>query len=607
MRRLLSALALGTAVAGGMFPGRADTLERTANGDDVSVGITSPFSQLPPGGCVPFRVNIRNDRNTPGTWHLFFQGIANTSGFQATDFGQDLTVAPNTSSTFDVLVPLPMVPVDRGGTTLNVGVKGPGFDNSSVYRGEFFAYLYTNNSKSRVPFTIIGKAVLGSVGLGPLESYCTGQGWEFYGSQVDPSNLPADWRAYSGVANVILRDDEWLALTSLQRQAVCDYVSQGGHLALLTSDDPELKAPYLQLPEADGKPGPYGFGNLTLDQSAGFPPDASSLYGTIIRNAAYSAQNIDQNFSTWRLRPLVGTIAVNGAFILSFVLLFGILVGPVNLFVLARGPKRFRLFWTTPVISLAACFALSAGILITDGLGGRGEQMIAVYCLPGVNREAVIQEEVARTALLFSNQWSSDQDYLITPISARVMTDALGVFGSHVYVSRGDVANSPDTYHQEGNGFSGNWFRSRSVSGQYLQAVRPSRSVLTVLNPPALDAVPDAPVVLSSFPQELTKVFLLDAQWHYWTCDHLQPGRKQTCTACTGRDFNLFWNDACAYAGGKLRPLLSRVRDRPGTFYATGLPSASDRLATLDEIRWHTTKAIYLGPWASTPAPEGAP
>ncbi len=602
MRHLILALVIGSAVlAGGMFAARASgQLDRSANGQDVTVSLKSPFSDFPPGGCVPYQVNIRNDRNAPGTWHFFFQGAANMSNVGASIFEKDLSVAANTSASFDIVVPMPSAS-ETGYISMNVGVTGPGFRSSY---NQFFAYMYSNNPGSRSPFTVIGADVLGPSGSGSLESAYKDRSGVFYGSVVDMEDMPSDWRAYSGVAALILKDSEWLSLNAAQHEAVCDYVAQGGHLTLFTSENLDSRTPQLQLPSPGGKPGAYGFGNISLDATPSFPPDAALLITAIEDSPASTAANVDQNFSTWGLRPLIGTIVVSAGFILSFVLLFGSLVGPVNLFVFARGNRRFRLFWTTPLISLVASLALIVGIFLTDDLGGKGIQTVAIYSLPSVNREVVIQEQVARTGVLFSNQWHNDQDYLITPVSDSAMKNALVAEGGRVYGPRANLADSPATYRQDGNEYFGNWFRSRSVSGQYLQAIRPSRSALTVLNPQALNSRGAPPVVLSSFPQELSQVFLLDNQGHYWTCTHLEPGRKETCAPCNELDFNPFWTKACTNAGGKLRPLLSWVGDRAGCFYATGIPSPDERLATLGEIRWGVDQGIYLGQWVASTAPE---
>ncbi len=141
--------------------------------------------------------------------------------------------------------------------------------------------------------------------------------------------------------------------------------------------------PQLQLPTPDGKPGAYGFGQVGVQNVTAFPPDTTVLQGLIEHDGANPARQVDFDYSTWGLRDKVGSFTVHTGLILSFVLVFGALIGPVNLFVFARGKKRFRLFWTTPLISIIASVALIVGILLTDGIGGSGKQLIAVFSLPG--------------------------------------------------------------------------------------------------------------------------------------------------------------------------------------------------------------------------------
>jgi hypothetical protein len=603
MRGLIFTLLVPTLLAGGMSSARAGDLDRAASGDAVTVAVSSPFSKLPPGGYVPYQVTIRNDRNSAGTWHLFFQGAGNMTASGATYYEQDMTVAPNASGSFNVIVPLPAAS-DRGNTTLTIGVRGPGFENSN---SQYFAYLYSNNGGTHPPYSVIGADVLAPVGLGTLETFYKGRGQEFYGSDVDTARLPDDWRAYSGVAAIFLKDTEWLGLTSGQRDAICDYVAQGGRLTLFTTDNVDTRSPELQLPSPDGKPGDYGFGSITVENTAAYPIDTTQLTADLERHPAKSPADIEQAFSTWGLRGRVGTITVDSGFILSFVFLFGALIGPVNLFVFARGSKRFRLFWTTPLISILASLALAIGILVTDGINGAGKQMIAVFSLPGTNREAVIQEQICRTAVLFSSRWHNEQNYLIAPVPIRAPDD--DTYGTHYRRAspRADLAHSPDTFVQIGNDFSGNWFRSRAVCGQYLQAMRPSRSALTVMNPADVKSRVADPIVLSSFPQELTEVYLTDAQGNVWECANLAPGHKTTCTLSSSDALGKFWSDACVDAGGKLSPALNAASNRPDFFYAKGLPPAGDTLATLGEIHWTVVSGVYLGPWVASPNPESGP
>jgi amino acid transporter len=56
-------------------------------------------------------------------------------------------------------------------------------------------------------------------------------------------------------------------------------------------------------------------------------------------------------------------------------LFFVIIIGPINLLVLAKKKKRMWLLWTVPVISLNTCFAVSAYSLFSEGWGGRARYL----------------------------------------------------------------------------------------------------------------------------------------------------------------------------------------------------------------------------------------
>jgi hypothetical protein len=570
------------------------SLDRTLDGDAVSVKLSSPFTALPPGGCAPFHVNIRNDGDYGGSWQLGFAGDGNGSSLGSTSFEQVFSVPAKATGSFDILVPLPVVGMNPGGTNLTAEIRGPGFPTSN-YSPKSHAYFYMNTGAgTRSPFTLIGKELAGPTAFELLQTFYTDKGEVFNGSSVNAVTLPSDWRAYSGVASVFLKDADWLQLNAGQHDALCDYVAQGGQL-LLFSDN----AAFVPSPPA----GAYGFGAIQVVPLKAAPPSPSDLYDLIQGHHATSAFEINHNFTDWPLQSHIGIITVSNSFIVGFVLLFAIVVGPVNLFVFARGSHRFRLFWTTPLISITASLALMVGILVTDGVGGVGRQMIAIFSLPDSNREVVVQEQVARTAVLFSSHWHNGQNYLVTPISSHVLAS----WRPHGHHSALDDGSSNDTYHYRGNELSGQWFRSRAIEGQYLQATRPSRSCLTVLNVTALEQHYDPPVILSSFPDQLDKVFVIDLHGNYWKCDHLGPGEKKTCQSAMESEYQLFWNHACAEAGGKLKPMLQASARRPGTFYATAQPSDSEVLATLPDIRWHVASGVYLGSWVAASATETGP
>ena len=73
------------------------------------------------------------------------------------------------------------------------------------------------------------------------------------GSAVDPRLLPEDWRGLAGFEILVFSDFEWRQIPATQRNAIQDWIIQGGKLVLCracTSDTPDL-------PIADGRDGPH--------------------------------------------------------------------------------------------------------------------------------------------------------------------------------------------------------------------------------------------------------------------------------------------------------------------------------------------------------------
>jgi len=98
--------------------------------------------------------------------------------------------------------------------------------------------------------------------------------------------------------------------------------------------------------------------------------------------------------------PLVGQVRLQSGLIFGFILIFALVVGPLNLFVFASGKNRPRLFWTTPLISLIGAGLLAALMIVQDGFGGTGARTTLAVLLPQDKKMAVIQEQVSRTGIL---------------------------------------------------------------------------------------------------------------------------------------------------------------------------------------------------------------
>jgi amino acid transporter len=72
-----------------------------------------------------------------------------------------------------------------------------------------------------------------------------------------------------------------------------------------------------------------------------------------------------------RLFPVVEDIGVPVKGLLVVMLVFAVLIGPVNLVVLSRKKRKLWLFWTVPLISFITCLVVILSMAVTEGWQGR--------------------------------------------------------------------------------------------------------------------------------------------------------------------------------------------------------------------------------------------
>ncbi len=214
----------------------------------------------------------------------------------------------------------------------------------------------------------------------------------------------------------------------------------------------------------------------------------------------------------WPMVRALGTIPINAPFLIGFIVVFAVLVGPVNLFWLADAKRRHRLFWTTPLISLAASLLLTVVIVLQDGFGGHGQRAMVTLLCPDRREAVVVQEQVTRTGVLASRRFTAAEDLVLTPLKVGRF------FGK--------------SFGQSGRDYGGDWFASRSVQAQRAEAIVPSRAEVQLLNADAA-STGAPPVVVSSIPATLREIHYLDPPGHGWRGDHLHTGEQSPCVGRT--------------------------------------------------------------------------
>jgi hypothetical protein len=212
--------------------------------------------------------------------------------------------------------------------------------------------------------------------------------------------------------------------------------------------------------------------------------------------------------TTWPLLHNLEEKNYLGWFPIVFLILFGLIVGPFNLFFLARSGKRHRLFLTTTVISLAACLLLLAMIFIQDGTGGKGHRMTLAHLPSGEAKAAVWQEQVARSGLLLGSDFTLAEPSTIEPVILHETRWTKVKASANAY----EPSMSDFNTSFEAGEFSGDWFQSRTEQGHSLRSIIPTRMRIDII----AGADQAAPRAVSSVDVPLTSFFYRDVNGQIW-------------------------------------------------------------------------------------------
>lgn len=526
----------------------------------VSMKLTSFYESAPSSGYLPMRVEVKNGGDSKRTW-----------AFHSTDaqygtvvsFATELQVDAHSEASFDLL--LPLASQAHSGShysNLRISVSGPGVVDGSTN------FPSSGRGGGLTPFIGMGEELAVSK-WGPLADALKKKGSRTLdGTSLDIKMLPSDWRGLAGFQIIVFTSNEWRTIAAAAKSAILDWVAQGGMLVL----------GYDGAAGAADLPAAGGFGTGTIEHWV-LVDDLLPRFEKAFDSSQDSLGEItEQGYSwQWKLARALGRPEAPKILLLVFVIVFAIVVGPINFLVIAPAGKRARLFWTTPLISVAASLLMGLFILLAEGLGGRGSRFVAMLSLAEQNKTVIWQEQVSRTGALLGGSFVlSDPTALLLPINL------MGT-GSH-------GRDRSRTYSLAGDRWSGDWFRSRRTQAQLLAVVAPSRGQFT------FGSTPDGtPTVVSTFDKEMKDLWYFDQSGRVWKAPKIAPGEKVTLVRGEASGFDTWLNSTLGPAGALTQ---GRVQDfakspRAGKFLAA-VPDPI-RIATLPAIRWETTGGIVFG------------
>ena len=569
---------------------------RLGANNEVTLRVSGVFEELPPSGHYPIRVKVDNRSAKPFTAQFSFvssNGTYNNDTKVSSRF--EIRVDPTSDAEHSMIVPLALQGGTRGrhyGGHSSLGVNishshGPGRLSNGVSGGMDLDYPAVGFG------TEAAKDVRGHIqGSLTRSSKISSSGGSF-GSNFDPADLPADWLAFSGLDLVILTEADWARVAEGSRNALLDWVRFGGRLVIYPeAADRSLSG--LGIKAAPGAAGsdadvlPIGLGTVRLADSlpvgggtvdTATPRSAMSTSATRVERYAFDYTGL------WGAGRKLGKRRFATAQVVLILLLFGILVGPVNLFVWAKPGKRHRLFFTTPIISVGASLLLTGLIVVQDGFGGKGIRHTAIFADPDSNKAYILQEQASRTGVLFGTSFEP---------GSRSLTVQLGWGGQANASGRGSSRRgNPRSFSVSGGRLSGDWFSSRSDQAHYLETAVPSRGGIELSG----GSDGGAPKLTSTFDFALGRLFYIDGDGKPWSCAGLDTGASATLVAAGDREFERWWKTGTDEFTDSVSKLLQNAAQATprGHYFAVAGDAGGLVVDTLKSVRWRDGHTLICG------------
>lgn len=371
--------------------------------DDITV-ISSDFTNgTSIHGYKLFRFDIQNSSATDS--HLVELQLPerayNSNGNFIRNLTRQATISPGASISLDVYQPA--VPIygmntvavyvdnrkvgsmNAWGNLRNHAGQGIYGSSSSIPFGPFTILVGASRSFNQVVVQAeIQKAT--TLGTGTSSSSPGSPGdlvfWNF--SQTGVSQWPNSWLAYSSFDCVMVESDEFQSAPPLIREAIRKYVSAGGLLVLTDADPSSPPFPMgIQIDKTENRSVfRLGFGEVQLFRMRNNEWFQGEDYKILV-------SGLNMSLMPWKNQPdensanasfqVISDFNVPARGFVSVMLIFFLMIGPVNFFILSRMNRRIWVVWTTPLIALLTCAVLFIYSLISEGVTAKQVSRSVVY------------------------------------------------------------------------------------------------------------------------------------------------------------------------------------------------------------------------------------
>lgn len=546
------------------------------------IEVVSVFSPNATRGFLPVRVTIQNATLQDRAWNVDFQ-------FRPTwgELGYRSSFAVEAGSGEEVvrelLVPVP-TSIGSGSSYRQLTVSANSAGLPAASQSDSF------QSSTSWPSIAISKR-LADRNLNALTTEVGGRsaaGTDVFGVTFALDQLPADWRGYTSLDVLMMSDEEWLSLAPGPRLAILEWTRLGGRLDLYTRES----QPGLWLRETglavDGEGDRNrGLGSIKAWNWNGQDLGAREVVARYVKVSNLAKHLANDYQKSWPLLDSFGGKGFNAPLVVLLLIAFGIVVGPINLFVLAKPGRRHRLFITTPIISLIASLLIMALILLSDGIGGSGRRVLLAALEPAAEEKRlyVVQEQISRGGVLLGTGFRIGEPVFLSV--AMLPASSWNRFDTS--------STEVGSFILEGATYRGDWFQSRSEQAHHLQAVRPTRSRVEQQAPASGD---EPPKLFSSLEFTLEEFFYRDHDGRVWRSSAtgaIAGGQEIPLAASDNDTLTKWWKEQTSTLSAPLRGRSAGLARQKGRFFAVTGDERAGFVETLGSIRWKEDFAVIHG------------
>jgi hypothetical protein len=344
---------------------------------DVAVQITSNGGAST-FGYVYYRVTIANAGTVPHTVEVLLPEETSGYGNYVRRIGRTVTVPPGAGAVVSLFQP----PLAMRGVTVTIAIDGRvqperlQIDRVSHSEGhwqgaEFYSILLSR----QIGFDDVNKGMEAAFGTKESRSGYMGGNKPFSAAiaQEPVSGWSQNWLSYSRFNGVFVTSGEWQTMPPGVKSALLEYVRCGGSLLTVGANVTSGAGVFETSDEQIFRTEHAGFGRFVTTARSDIGSWRSDDWDVLKKGWQGASRNLGRTKDIKEANdwfPVISNLSIPVRGLLVIVLVFTVVVGPVNIFVLSRKKRQIWLLWTVPALSLVTSVIVFGYATFAEGWSG---------------------------------------------------------------------------------------------------------------------------------------------------------------------------------------------------------------------------------------------